>query len=245
VQREYGPAEVLHVAEVEPPDISEGEVLVRVMAASVHAGDALLMQGIPYVMRLAFGLTRPRTRTPGLDVAGVVERVGARVSRFSVGDAVFGNGRSTMAELAAAKQDYLTAKPDGLSFEQAAALTVSGLTALKAMRDVGRVQPRDPQLPRRTPERAPSQHPRVMISDHHHLLAVGQINPHDRELRSHQLAQPTQPCVAVPITPRHPTTVAHERPPPALGHQARQRIRRAFLTPPPTRSPPSYAASRA
>ena len=141
VQREYGPAEVLHVTDVEPPDISEDEVLLRVMAASVHAGDALLMQGIPYVMRLAFGLTRPRTRTPGLDVAGIVEKVGARVSRFSVGDAVFGNGRSTLAELAAAKQDYLTAKPDGLSFEQAAVLTVSGLTALKAMRDVGRVQP--------------------------------------------------------------------------------------------------------
>ena len=141
VQREYGPAEVLHVTEVEPPDISEDEVLLRVMSASMHAGDALLMQGIPYVMRLAFGLTRPRTRTPGLDVAGIVEKVGARVSRFSVGDAVFGNGRSTLAELAAAKQDYLTAKPDGLSFEQAAVLTVSGLTALKAMRNVGRVQP--------------------------------------------------------------------------------------------------------
>lgn len=136
----YGPAEVLHLGDTAPPSIRKNEVLVRVVAASVHAGDALLMQGTPYVMRLGFGLTRPRNQIPGLDVAGVVERVGDRVSRFSVGDAVFGNGRSTLAELAAAKEDRLTAKPESLSFEEAAVLSVSGLTALKAMRDVGRVR---------------------------------------------------------------------------------------------------------
>jgi NADPH:quinone reductase-like Zn-dependent oxidoreductase len=140
VQHEYGSAEVLRLAQVEPPEIRDHEVLIRVAAASVHAGDALLMQGLPRVMRLGTGLTRPRNQIPGLDVAGTIERVGAAVTRFAPGDAVFGNGRGTLAEFAAAKQDQLAAKPAGLSFEQAAVLTVSGLTALKAMRDVGHVQ---------------------------------------------------------------------------------------------------------
>lgn len=140
VQDEYGPADVLHVEDVDPPRIRDDEVLVRVAAASVHAGDALLMQGIPYVMRVGTGLRRPRSRIRGLDVAGTVEQVGARVTRFAVGDAVFGNGTGTLAELAAAPADQLVAKPASLSFEQAAVLTVSGLTALKAIRDVGRVQ---------------------------------------------------------------------------------------------------------
>ena len=139
VQREYGSADVLHLEEVDRPRIGDDEVLVHVAAASVHAGDALLMQGIPYVMRLGTGLTRPRNRIPGLDVAGTVDQVGKGVSRFASGDEVFGNGRGTLAEFAPAKHDRLIAKPSSLSFEQAAVLTVSGLTALRAIRDVGRV----------------------------------------------------------------------------------------------------------
>ena len=140
VQHEYGSADVLRLEDVDPPGIRADEVLVRVVAASVHAGDALLMQGVPYVMRLGTGLRRPRSTIRGLDVAGTVEQVGARVSRFAVGDEVFGNGTGTLAELAAAPADHLVRKPASLSFEQAAVLTVSGLTALKAIRDVGRVQ---------------------------------------------------------------------------------------------------------
>lgn len=140
VQHEYGPPSVLRLEEVDPPTIKDDEVLIRVAAASVHAGDAYLMQGTPYVMRLGTGLKRPRNAIRGLDVAGTVEEVGAGVSRFAPGDQVFGNGSGTLAELAPAKQDRLTAKPPDLSFEQAAVLTVSGLTALKAMRDVGKVQ---------------------------------------------------------------------------------------------------------
>ena len=140
VQREYGPADVLRLEDVDPPTIRDGEVLLRVVAASVHAGDALLMQGVPYLMRLGTGLRRPRSTIRGLDVAGTVAQVGASVTRFAVGDEVFGNGTGTLAELAAARADHLARKPAGLSFEQAAVLTVSGLTALKAIRDVGRVQ---------------------------------------------------------------------------------------------------------
>lgn len=139
VQQKYGSAEVLHLEEVDRPRIRDEDVLIRVAAASVHAGDALLMQGTPYVMRIGTGLTRPRNPILGLDVAGTVEQVGKGVSRFAPGDEVFGNGRGTLAELTAAKQDRLIAKPTSLSFEQAAVLTVSGLTALRAIRDVGRV----------------------------------------------------------------------------------------------------------
>jgi NADPH:quinone reductase-like Zn-dependent oxidoreductase len=141
VQRGYGGADVLELVEVDEPDISDDEVLVRVCAASVHAGDVLLMQGTPYVMRAGLGLSRPRNPTPGYDVAGTVEAVGSKVSRLKPGDEVFGNGKGTLAEYAAAKESQLVAKPPGLTFEEAAVLTMSGLTALKAVRDVGKVQP--------------------------------------------------------------------------------------------------------
>ncbi|MGB5565786.1 MAG: NAD(P)-dependent alcohol dehydrogenase, partial [Acidimicrobiia bacterium] len=141
VQREYGGADVLELAEVDKPAIRDDEVLIRVHAASVHAGDVLLMQGTPYVMRVGLGLSRPRNPTPGYDVAGTVEAVGSKVSRLKPGDEVFGNGKGTLAEYAAGKESQLVAKPPGLTFEEAAVLTMSGLTALKAVRDVGKVQP--------------------------------------------------------------------------------------------------------
>jgi NADPH:quinone reductase-like Zn-dependent oxidoreductase len=141
IQREYGGADVLEVAEVGKPVIRDDEVLIRVRAASIHAGDVLLMQGTPYVMRVGLGLRRPRNPTPGIDVAGTVEAVGSNVSRFQPGDDVFGEGKRTLAEYAAAKESRLAAKPENLTFEEAAVLTVSGLTALKAVRDVGEVQP--------------------------------------------------------------------------------------------------------
>jgi NADPH:quinone reductase-like Zn-dependent oxidoreductase len=140
VQHEYGDADVLQLEDVETPRIRDDQLLLKVVAASVHAGDALLMQGIPYVMRLGTGVARPRRGIRGLDVAGIVDEVGSRVTRFAEGDEVFGNGTGTLAEWARAKPKQLTSKPASLSFEQAAVLTVSGLTALRAIRDVGAVQ---------------------------------------------------------------------------------------------------------
>lgn len=141
VQHEYGSPDVLHIEDVAAPTAGDGEVVVRVVSTSVHAGNAMLMRGIPYVMRLGFGLSRPRNPIPGLDIAGVVDQVGPGVSRFAVGDEVFGEGRSALAELAPAKHERLIRKPPELSFDEAAVLVVSGLTALKAMRDVAKVQP--------------------------------------------------------------------------------------------------------
>ena len=115
---ESGTAEVLHLASVERPEIRDHEVLIRAAAASVHTGAALLMQGIPWVMRRRTGPTKPRNRIPGLDVAGTVERVGAAVSRFAPEDPqVFGGGRET------SPNDQMGIKPANLSFAQAAVLT--------------------------------------------------------------------------------------------------------------------------
>lgn len=139
IQSEYGPAD-LRIENVPRPEIGDDEVLVEVHAASIHAGDALMMQGRPYVFRAGTGLRRPRTATPGFDLAGTVVSVGPDVTRFRAGDEVFGEGKSSLAEYARAKESRLALKPTNLTFEQAAVLTVSGLTALRAVRDVGNVQ---------------------------------------------------------------------------------------------------------
>src|SRR5919206_322843 len=143
VQDEYGPApeDVLRVEEVEKPAIAADEVLVRVHAASVDRGTWHVMAGLPYPIRLAgFGLRRPKYRNPGRNLAGTVEAVGARVTAFTPGDAVFGIGEASFAEYARARPDKLASKPATLSFDQAAAVPVSALAALQAVRDHGRVQ---------------------------------------------------------------------------------------------------------
>ena len=132
----YGSADRLRLAEVDKPVIAADEVLVRVCAAGVDRGTCHLMRGEPYLMRiLGFGFRGPKNRVPGLDVAGTVAAVGGDVSRFKVGDEVFGISRGSFAEYAAAREDKLVRKPAGLSFEQAA---VSGLAALQALR-AGRI----------------------------------------------------------------------------------------------------------
>jgi NADPH:quinone reductase-like Zn-dependent oxidoreductase len=143
VQDRYGPTpeEVLRLAEVDRPTARDGEVLVRVHAASVDRGTWHIMSGLPYPIRLAgFGLRRPRYANPGRSLAGTVEAVGAGVTGFAAGDEVFGIGTGAFAEYAAAPAGKLAAKPANLTFEQAAAVPVSGLTALQAVRDHGRVQ---------------------------------------------------------------------------------------------------------
>jgi len=141
VQDTYGPTEVLELREVERPRIGPGEVLVRVHAAGVDRGVWHLMTGLPYPVRLAYGLRVPKSPTPGMDLAGVVVAVGAGVTRFGPGDEVFGIGVGTFAEYARASEAKLVAKPEGLSFEQAAVVAISGATALQAVRDHGRVRP--------------------------------------------------------------------------------------------------------
>jgi NADPH:quinone reductase-like Zn-dependent oxidoreductase len=141
VQDSYGSVEVLRMDEVAPPVIADDEVLVRVRAAGLDRGTWHLMTGRPYLMRiLGFGLSRPKNRVPGLDVAGEVAAVGAAVTRFGVGDEVYGISRGSFAEYAAVREDKLAAKPERLSFEQAAVVPVSAGTALQALTDAGRVE---------------------------------------------------------------------------------------------------------
>ncbi|WP_182898211.1 NAD(P)-dependent alcohol dehydrogenase [Microbispora sp. H10830] len=143
VQDAYGPADVLHLRDVDRPAIGDEEVLVEVRAAAVDPGVWVLMTGRPYLMRLAgFGMRRPKVAVRGRDVAGVVAAVGARVTRFQPGQEVYGTCESgSYAEYASARQSRLAPKPAGLTFEQAAAVPVSGMTALQAVRDVARVRP--------------------------------------------------------------------------------------------------------
>src|SRR5215813_531474 len=130
VQDVYGSADRLRLSEIGKPVIAAGEVLVQVRAAGVDRGTCHLMRGEPYLMRiLGFGFRGPKNRVPGLDVAGTVAAIGAGVTRFKVGDEVFGISRGSFAEYAAAREDKLVRKPAGLSFEQAAVVAVSGLAA--------------------------------------------------------------------------------------------------------------------
>ncbi|MCA9830079.1 MAG: NAD(P)-dependent alcohol dehydrogenase [Dehalococcoidia bacterium] len=142
VQRAYGSAGTLSLQTVACPAISDTEVLVEVHAAGVDRGTWHLMTGMPYLVRLAgFGLTKPNRLNPGFDVAGRVAAVGSAVTRFAVGDEVFGIARASYAEYAAASQDKLVLKPRQATFEQAAVSTVSGITALQALMDVGKLRP--------------------------------------------------------------------------------------------------------
>lgn len=143
VQRRYGTraGDVMRLARTARPAIGANEVLVRVRAAGVDRGTWHLMTGQPYLMRvIGFGFRGPKIQVPGMDVAGTVATVGPEVTRFAVGDDVLGIGRGTFAEYAAAPEAKLVRKPAALGFEQAAVLTVSGLTALQALRDAGRIK---------------------------------------------------------------------------------------------------------
>ena len=140
VQHSYGSAEVLRPARIARPAIAEHEVLLRVRAAGLDRGTWHLMTGRPYLMRIiGFGFRRPKNEVPGLDVAGTIVAVGSAVTRFAVGDEVFGISRGSFAEYAAASEDKLARKPAGLSFERAAVLAVSGVTAIQAL-DAGRIE---------------------------------------------------------------------------------------------------------
>ena len=143
-QSRYGtvPEDVMRLDQVTRPDIGDDEVLIQVRAAGVDRGTWHVMAGQPYLMRLlGFGFRGPRNKVPGLDVAGTVVAVGPAVTRFAVGDEVFGIARGSFAEYAAAREGTLARRPAALSFEQAGAVAVSGLTALQGLRDAGRIKP--------------------------------------------------------------------------------------------------------
>lgn len=136
----YGAPEALRVEDVEKPTPGDGEVLIRVRAASLNAYDSGLMRGRPPILRLFLGLHRPKVRL-GRDVAGRVESVGRSVTQFKPGDDVFGICRGSLAEYACASESSLAAKPANVSFEVAAAVPLAGLTALQGLREAGRIQP--------------------------------------------------------------------------------------------------------
>jgi NADPH:quinone reductase-like Zn-dependent oxidoreductase len=142
VQERYGPLEeVLRLCEVETPAPAMGQVLVRIQAASVHIGDCHIIRGVPRLFRPMYGLRRPKVPVPGTDMAGVVEAVGAGVSRFQPGDAVLGWCSGAFATHAVAAEQALAHKPEDLSFEEASAVGVSAMTALQGLRDHGKVKP--------------------------------------------------------------------------------------------------------
>ena len=141
-QSGYGGLEVFSFGAIPRPRIAASEVLVRVESAGLDRGTWHLMTGRPYLMRLmGFGFRRPKEPVPGLDVAGTVVEIGAEVTRFKVGDAVFGIAKGSFAELAPALETKLAHKPASLSFEQAAVLAVSGGAALQAIDQAGKVGP--------------------------------------------------------------------------------------------------------
>jgi NADPH:quinone reductase-like Zn-dependent oxidoreductase len=142
IQHRYGDAGTLREERIALPEVTGHEVLVRVRAAGLDRGTWHLMTGKPYLMRIAgMGLRGPKDRVPGRDLAGTVEATGSEVSRFAVGDEVYGVGRGTFAEYAVAGEDKLARKPVSLSFEQAAVVPISAGTALQALTDQGRLEP--------------------------------------------------------------------------------------------------------
>jgi len=141
VQDRYGSAEVLELKSIARPAIADNQVLLRIRAAAINPGDWAIMSGLPYVARPfpLYGLRRPKNGVRGTDAAGVVEVAGAKVTRFRPGDEVFGWCNGAFAEYASANEDALAPKPATLTFEQAAAVPMSGSVALQALRDHGDV----------------------------------------------------------------------------------------------------------
>jgi NADPH:quinone reductase-like Zn-dependent oxidoreductase len=142
LQDGYGEADLLRYALVPIPKVGAHEVLLRVHAAGLDRGTWHVLEGRPYLRRVTgFGVRKPKNAVPGIDVAGTVVGVGSAVTRFALGDEVYGIARGSFAGFAAAREDRLARKPVNLSFEQAAVVPVSGTVALQALSDVGRVRP--------------------------------------------------------------------------------------------------------
>jgi NADPH:quinone reductase-like Zn-dependent oxidoreductase len=145
IYERYGPPEVLRMVEVDKPSPGPDEVLVRVLGISVNPADWHSMRGKPLFSRLSLGLLRPKRRILGVDVAGQVEAAGSGVTRFTPGDEVYANllyhGDGGFAEYVSAPADVMSLKPANLSFEEAAAVPMAGLTALQGLRQHGAIRP--------------------------------------------------------------------------------------------------------
>lgn len=141
VQQAYGASDTLGLREFTSPSVAADQVLIEVHAAGLDRGVWHLMTGLPYLTRLmGYGLTRPKAPVPGADVSGRVVAVGEDVGRFKAGDEVFGIARGSFAEWAVADENKLVHKPESVTFEQAAVASISGITALQALTDVGQVE---------------------------------------------------------------------------------------------------------
>ncbi|MGD9959001.1 NAD(P)-dependent alcohol dehydrogenase [Nocardioides sp.] len=140
-QTRYGNSEVLRLARVPRPGVQDDKVLIRVHAAGLDRGTEHLMTGKPYAVRLASGIRRPKNPVPGRDLAGTVVEVGAKVTRFSPGDEVYGVAPGSFAEFAVTGENRLAHKPANVSFAEASVIPISAGTALQALTDAGKVQP--------------------------------------------------------------------------------------------------------
>ncbi|MCG7345984.1 NAD(P)-dependent alcohol dehydrogenase [Sporosarcina sp. ACRSL] len=144
ISEQYGTPDTFALREVVAPVPKEDQVLVRVHASSVNFGNLVLLRGKPFPVRFVFGLTKPKYNIPGGDIAGIVEAIGENVTRFQVGDEVYGDlsssGWGAFAEYVATDEKALAPKPGNLSFTEAAAVPMAGITALQAIRDKGMVK---------------------------------------------------------------------------------------------------------
>jgi NADPH:quinone reductase-like Zn-dependent oxidoreductase len=141
VYYQYGGPDVLRCEEVEKAVPRDGEVLIKIRAASLNPYDWHFMRGEPYAIRLMAGIGKPKNKRLGADVAGVVEAVGQNVTQFKPGDAVYGLCQGAFGEYVCTAETKLVKKPDGISFEHAASIPIAALTALQALRDKGKIQP--------------------------------------------------------------------------------------------------------
>lgn len=140
VQNDYGSPDVLKLAEVAQPAMKDNQVLVRVKAVSINAGDVFAMRGNPWPIRLTAGFPKPKNYILGWDMAGVVEAAGPSVTQFRPGDEVYAACSGALAEYVSVAEDKLALKPANLTFEQASAIPTAAITALKGLRDVGKLQ---------------------------------------------------------------------------------------------------------
>lgn len=141
VLTDYGSPEFLQLAEVSQPIERDNQVLIRVKAASINSGDIFAMRGSPWPIRLSAGFPKPKNHILGWDLAGIVEAVGSKVVNFQPGDKVYASTSSTFAEYASVAEEKLALIPANFSFEQAAAIPTAAVTALKGLRDIGKILP--------------------------------------------------------------------------------------------------------
>jgi NADPH:quinone reductase-like Zn-dependent oxidoreductase len=141
VQNSYGAPDVLELREVDKPVVKENDVLVRVHASAVNAGDIFTMRGSPWIARFTVGFPKQKNYIPGWDMAGRVQAVGETETRFQPGDEVWASCGRSLAEYVCVAEDKLSTKPSNLTFEQAAAVPNAAIAALQGLRDAGKVQP--------------------------------------------------------------------------------------------------------